>query len=331
MRNIPSTTTTATAISASTTIRTIKRHNYIATICSRGIVFWIYVFQFRAYYCLSVARPTTIIDRHLEQYFTILQLQSSKFSSMEDSYVITNRKRSANCNFDDNREPVLEESSSSSADHQKRMKLMPTIRDFSTMLSLFDTSLSFAQRKETAIQNIQTYTKAMQERYQQMIPFTNETEITIILHSLQNVIPISTTATTTSTTCNDVDHHEAVHDDVDDDDKSMNKMLQELQDRILPHFAHVSHKNWTMTGENAQQWHTYLFPYSKSPNHIASQFQSQQRHMFERIYREGNWDAAVLHQQQQSQNAINSNNVNKAAIPKLKPWAVLVTVRNEIP
>jgi hypothetical protein len=49
--------------------------------------------------------------------------------------------------------------------------------------------------------------------------------------------------------------------------------------------------------------------------------------MFERIYREGNWDGAVRHRQQQQQSWKIID--GEAAAKSVKPWAVLVTVRFE--
>ena len=321
-----------------------SNHSNIATtsycnIIIVTIVVWIHIFhQFPdCCDCFSAAVGPTILDRHLQQqkqqysqqkHHQQLQQQrthrqSSKLNSMEDSNVmITNRKkRSMDRDLDDD-ESLL--GSGVVVDPKRRMKLMPTIRTLRSNLSMpfDDTSiLSFAQRKEMAIRNIRTYTNAMQERYQQMTPFTNETETSIIIHSLQNVIPISGWE---------------IDDNHDDDDNTMDQMLQELQEQILPQYAHVSHKNWTMTGENAKQWHSYLFPSSKksslSPNQTdnASHLRPQlQRHVFERIYREGNWDGAVLHQQQQ-QSTINDINVDETTTnSRMKPWAVLVTVRGE--
>jgi hypothetical protein len=302
MLDTPSTTTESTA----TTV-IVKRHKPITT--TGSILFLIYTLQFRCYCCFS---PTSTLARHIQQqphpqqHCTVHQRKSRKFSTMEDSNIITDRKRSANNDDNDDDDDVFEKPSTTSVD-KKRTKLMPTIRNFTKSLPLLDEIPSYLQRKNNAIRNIQLYTNAMLERHQHMIPFTNDAEVPIIIHSLQNVIP----------TCNNQN----------DDVKVMSRMLQELQDRILPQFAHFSHKNWTTTGENADQWHSYLFPPSSSlsPNNEDDELQTPQRHMFERIYREGNWDGAVLHRQLQKK--IILDNVDDATTTGMKPWAVLVTVR----
>ena len=49
--------------------------------------------------------------------------------------------------------------------------------------------------------------------------------------------------------------------------------------------------------------------------------------MFERIYREGNWDGAVWHRSQQELPPPPPNTID-ATTKRVKPWAVLVTVRS---
>ena len=173
----------------------------------------------------------------------------------------------------------------------------PTMRNFKTTTSSATTTATTTQSTpETARRDMQSYTQAMLERHEQMKPFTT-VEIDIILNSLRNVIPIS----------NDESNHTNVND-------TMRAMLQQLQDRVVPQYAHLSHKNWTMTDENAKQWQATLFP-TVPDNNNNNNNAPPQRHMFERIYREGNWDGAVLHHHRQQQ--LNDHQV--------KPWAVLVT------
>ena len=299
------------------TTRKIKRHPSILTFL---LVLIIDTLQFQSHYGFSTTSsgPITTFLRHIQQYqqhCTVVRRRKSRiFNTMEDSNVITNRKRAANHETDDN-DNVHDESLKLGVNH-KRMKLMPTIRTFSSFLSPLDTTISYPQRKETALRDIQTYTQSMLERHQQMIPFTNEIEISMIRHSLQNVIPKST-----------------INNNSNNNQAMMHRMLQELQDRILPQYAHLSHKNWTTTGENAEQWHSFLFPSSLSSSSNSSSNDNNgesytllQRHMFERIYREGNWDGAVWHRSQQD--LPPPPNTIDATTKQVKPWAVLVTVRS---
>lgn len=71
---------------------------------------------------------------------------------------------------------------------------------------------------------------------------------------------------------------------------------------ILAEVAHLSHKDWTRTGDNAERVGKILLPSGMS---------EEARYMLERIVKEGNWDGAVEHASSQ-------------------PWAVLVTGVNGI-
>jgi hypothetical protein len=171
----------------------------------------------------------------------------------------------------------------------KRIKRLPTLRSMESSFADLVSAAEASTSKDQAMRQIQQYTASMNERVKTMEPFTAD-EIRTIIQSLQNVIPI-VDATKSDTTL---------------DSLQIDAMLQELQDSYLPSFAHLSHKNWTTTGNNAERLRQLLFPDATTT--------WVQRHMFERIYREGNWEGAV------------------AAAKNAKPWAVLVTVRetNEI-
>ena len=90
---------------------------------------------------------------------------------------------------------------------------------------------------------------------------------------------------------------------------------------LLSDIAHLSHKDWHVTGSNSNKMAEILMPAGQGLNTIdnnASQSSSHQ--MFERILHEGNWDGALEHAQ--STSSISNNDI--------KPWAVLVTGVNGI-
>lgn len=72
--------------------------------------------------------------------------------------------------------------------------------------------------------------------------------------------------------------------------------------QTLSEVAHLSHKDWTETGNNAERVGKILLPKGMSED---------ARYMLERIVKEGNWDSATKHASSQ-------------------PWAVLVTGVNGI-
>jgi hypothetical protein len=172
----------------------------------------------------------------------------------------------------------------------KRIKLLPTLRSMeSSIAALAPVEESTTSSKDNALRQMQQYTASMNARVKAMEPFT-EDEIRTIVQSLQNVIPVVDAATS----------------DEWPGSSLAETLLQELQDSYLPSFAHLSHKNWTTTGNNAERLNQLLFP---------DAITWVQRHMFERIFREGNWDGAVT--------AATKN-------PTAKPWAVLVTVSRKM-
>jgi hypothetical protein len=76
---------------------------------------------------------------------------------------------------------------------------------------------------------------------------------------------------------------------------------------FLSQVAHLSHKDWERTGKNSETLASIIIPDGISEN---------ARHLFTRIFRDGNWDGAI-------------NYVTKRK-PKELPWAVLVTGVNGI-
>lgn len=76
---------------------------------------------------------------------------------------------------------------------------------------------------------------------------------------------------------------------------------------ILSEVAHLSHKDWTRTGDNSEKLGAVLMPDGMSES---------ARTMLDRILKEGNWSGAESHAKQ--------------AITKDDPWAVLVTGVNGI-
>jgi hypothetical protein len=274
---------------------------------------------------INIDNPTilTTMTTTQQQQFTN-QLSQTAESAMEDSMVVAATIKSSiekKRPFDDSHTPNVNEkeatdgqSQGSSQQHDNRMKLLGTIRNFATAVPPLDTTISFVQRKENAILNIRSDTAAMQKRVQSMEPFTMDERDTII-RSLQNVIPVSLSEET--------DHKKEEAEDATI--ISAKTMLDRLYNTILPQYAHLSHKNWTTTGQNAMIWDPYLFPNPKRPPQCdIGSVPLIQRHMFERIYREGNWDGAVTHQQKQQREAVSTTT---SGITISKPWAVLVTVR----
>jgi len=79
--------------------------------------------------------------------------------------------------------------------------------------------------------------------------------------------------------------------------------------KLLSEVAHISHKQWDVTGDNSKRMAGVLTPDGMS---------ADARQIFERILHEGNWDGAVDHE--------NAGGHGDGG----KPWAVLVTGVNGI-
>ena len=72
---------------------------------------------------------------------------------------------------------------------------------------------------------------------------------------------------------------------------------------LLRECAHLSHKDWEVTGKNSEKLSTLLFPNGLNEG---------RKQIVERILNEGNWEGALAH--------------TKSREKSQKPWAVLVTV-----
>jgi hypothetical protein len=100
-----------------------------------------------------------------------------------------------------------------------------------------------------------------------------------VIHSLQNITP--------KESCTDFDQLKS----------------------ILTSVAHLSHKDWAVTGENSELLHQVLLQ--------EKGMTDQARQVLERILKEGNWDGAAAHVCERKEKQCN-------------PWAVLVTGVNGI-
>ena len=156
------------------------------------------------------------------------------------------------------------------------------------------------QSPDEAAQQLQQLTQEMNDRVGQ--PFTTA-ELEGVVQSLQNVMP----AASDSTLATIIPSW---------DEPQLRALLRDA--------AHLSHKDWNVTGANAARLGQILFPndsntvaLSTPPSHDddpASAGAAVARQMLERILREGNWDGAAAAAIQSEQLPV-----------KEKPWAVLVT------
>jgi hypothetical protein len=119
-------------------------------------------------------------------------------------------------------------------------------------------------------------TKAMEARAKEGSPFC-ESELEEVIQSLKNITP----------------------EDTKLDFQALRQTLAEV--------AHLSHKDWTLTGDNAEVLKKLLLPDGMS---------DEARTMLERIITEGRWDSAIKH----------AAKVDGSS----PPWAVLVTGVNGI-
>lgn len=124
-------------------------------------------------------------------------------------------------------------------------------------------------------------TNAMEARAKDGIPFV-DSELDEVIRSLQNITP-------------------------DDSTLDFDQLRKTLSD-----IAHLSHKDWTRTGDNAEVLGKLLLPNGMT---------EEARSMLERIINEGRWDSAAQH----------ATEVTAAdGSTTVQPWAVLVTGVNGI-
>ena len=166
---------------------------------------------------------------------------------------------------------------------QRAANRRPTLRKMSSSLSQDD----IANASKVMVER----TDSMGSRAKERVPLTSD-ELQDVINSLHNITP----------------------HDANIDWKALQQLLSDI--------AHLSHKDWHVTGSNSDKMAEILLP--DGENLSTSQTSHQ---MFERIMHEGNWDGAIAHAQsvrnkkseEQSNNCVNMN-----------PWAVLVTGVNGI-
>jgi hypothetical protein len=168
----------------------------------------------------------------------------------------------------------LKMSSSSSDAVEIENTHLPTLRSIPTTVS----AVQSAAIAETRIREI---TASMNQRAKDMAVFT-EDEVMGVVHSLQNVVPA-----------------------VGESSLDFDKLRAHLKA-----VAHLSHKDWSVTGKNSERLGEILLPAGSS-----GMTGPAARQMLERILSEGNWDGAA------------SAAAHNTAASAVKPWAVLVTVR----
>jgi hypothetical protein len=142
-----------------------------------------------------------------------------------------------------------------------------------------------------AVVRIKEYAQAMNQRAKDMVPFSDD-EVMGIVHSLQNVLPLQEPQSSASVPL------------------SESTIQWDALRELLSNVAHLSHKDWTITGQNSQPLSTIL---QLSAQNLLSDAPTRQ--MLQRILHEGNWDGAA-------ENAVH------AKAKSAKPWVVLVTVRS---
>jgi len=132
-------------------------------------------------------------------------------------------------------------------------------------------------------------TDSMASRAKERAPLTSD-ELQDVINSLHNITP----------------------HDANIDWKALEQLLSDI--------AHLSHKDWHVTGKNSDKMAEILLP----GGGLSTSQTSHQ--MFERIMHEGNWDGAIAHAQsvQDKKKDAQSNCIN------MNPWAVLVTGVNGI-
>mmetsp|Transcript_25910 Transcript_25910/g.31940 ORF Transcript_25910/g.31940 Transcript_25910/m.31940 type:complete len:535 (-) Transcript_25910:160-1764(-) len=232
-------------------------------------------------------------------YIITIQAYSYSFTPTTHSTFI--HRRVSNSNNSNN----MSSSSSERQSNNRPKKVMKMMSSSSTLSShsssiltstsvsssSASTSTSASTTKEQAQATLQTLANEMNERAKNQTPLT-ENEMRDILASFENVS--STTCTDTNTTTN-------TNKDYLDEEGELSKLLSNA--------AHLSHKDWTKTGNSAQLLRDFLL---KDNPTLTPEF----KQMFQRVIKEGNWENALQH-------ASSSESGSK-------PWVVLVTGVNGI-
>ena len=169
-------------------------------------------------------------------------------------------------------------------------KRRPTLRQMSSSLS--DDDITNASK--IMVQR----TDSMGSRAKECEPLTND-ELQDVINSLHNITP----------------------KDANIDWKALERLLSDI--------AHLSHKDWHVTGCNSDKMAQILLPNGSSLSTPCEETTSSHQ-MFERILHEGNWDGALAHAQKSVvQKSIAEEKSNNLMI-NTNPWAVLVTGVNGI-
>jgi len=132
-------------------------------------------------------------------------------------------------------------------------------------------------------------TESMGSRAKERVPLTSD-ELQDVINSLHNITP-----------------HDANID-------------WGALERLLSDIAHLSHKDWHVTGSNSDKMAEILLP----GGGLSTSRTSHQ--MFERIMHEGNWDGAIAH----AQSVREKIKDEQSGCINRNPWAVLVTGVNGI-
>ena len=148
---------------------------------------------------------------------------------------------------------------------------LPTLREF-----------TLPSEDSPRNKNLSARTNEMNQLFEKGAPLS-EKELDDILNSIQNLCP-------------------------KDNNKDFTIDLDDLK-KTLTEIAHISHKDWNVTGKNTKLLEQKLFPEG-----VAT---PMARQILERILTEGNWDGAAQHAQDGRPDSV-------------RPWAVLVTGVNGI-
>ena len=201
----------------------------------------------------------------------------------------------------------------SSSTTRSQKKRHPTLRQMSSS-RLSDDEISNASQIMIERAN------SMASRAKEGEPLTT-TELQDVINSLHNITPHLP------------QQQQQQHGSIADTNN--NNIDWEELTKLLANIAHLSHKDWKITGYNSDKMGEILLPNNNDNNNNNSNNNGKEerrsylstcetlQHIFQRILHEGNWDGAVAHRSMKSSRS-SSNSSN------MKPWAVLVTGVNGI-